>query len=139
MSDRMPRGLRTALSVVAWFNLVSALVGAVGLIGFDGMGIPLQWLDGTPFTSYFWPGVILGLVVGGSQAFAVVALWRRHPLARGLSAPAGLVMMIWIFIEIALMLVWSPLHGIYFAAGCVQVVLAVLALGAWPCEGLTGS
>ena len=139
MSDRMPRGLRAALNVVGWFNLVSALVGAVGLIAFDGMGIPLQWLDPTPFASYFWPGVILGVVVGGSQALAVVALWRRHPLARGLSVAAGLVMMIWIFVEIALMLVWSPLHGIYFAAGLVQVVLAVLALGAWPREDLTGS
>lgn len=132
MSDPIPRGLRVALSVVAWFSLVSALIGAVGLIGFDGMGIPLQWLAGTPFTSYTWPGVILGVVVGGSQALAAAALWRRHPLARGLSAAAGLVMMIWIFVEIALMLVWSPLHGIYFAAGLVQVVLAVLALGAWP-------
>ena len=41
-------------------------------------------------------------------------------------------MMIWIFVEIAIMLVWSPLHGIYFATGLVQTVLAVLALGAWP-------
>jgi hypothetical protein len=30
------------------------------------------------------------------------------------------------------MLVWSPLHGIYFATGLVQTVCAVLALGAWP-------
>jgi hypothetical protein len=30
------------------------------------------------------------------------------------------------------MLVWSPLHGIYFATGLVQTILAVLALGAWP-------
>jgi len=41
-------------------------------------------------------------------------------------------MMIWIFVEIAIMLVWSPLHGIYFATGLVQTVLAVLALGARP-------
>ena len=41
-------------------------------------------------------------------------------------------MMIWIFIEIAILLVWSPLHGIYFGAGLLQTVLAVLALGAWP-------
>lgn len=30
------------------------------------------------------------------------------------------------------MLVWSPLHGFYFAAGVLQIVIAVLALGAWP-------
>jgi hypothetical protein len=27
-----------------------------------------------------------------------------------------------------MLLVWSPLHGIYFASGLIQVVLAVLVL-----------
>ena len=126
------RGLRVALAVVAWFNLVSALVGMVGLTVGGGMGIPLQWLDGSAFDSYLWPGVILGVVVGGAQALALVAQYRRYRLAWGLHAAAGLVMMIWIFIEIAILLVWSPLHGIYFGAGLLQTVLAVLALGAWP-------
>lgn len=41
-------------------------------------------------------------------------------------------MMIWIFVEIAIMLVWTPLQGVYFVTGLLQVVFAVLALGAWP-------
>ncbi|NNH03751.1 hypothetical protein HLA99_07815 [Microbacterium ulmi] len=97
-----------------------------------GAGVPLQWLDGTPFDSFVWPGLVLGVIVGGSQALAVVAQHRRLRVAWGLHAAAGLVMMIWIFVEIALMLVWSPLQGVYFATGLVQTVLAVLALGAWP-------
>lgn len=127
-----PRALRVALAVVAWFSLVSALAGMIGLTLGGGMGIPLEWIEGTVFDSYLWPGVILGVVVGGAQALALVAQYRRYRLAWGLHAAAGIVMMSWIFIEIALMLVWSPLHGIYFAAGLVQTVLAVLALGAWP-------
>ncbi|GIT81177.1 hypothetical protein LLS1_28460 [Leifsonia sp. LS1] len=127
-----PRALRVALAVVAWFNLVSALIGMIGLTAFGGMGIPLEWIEGTVFDSYFWPGIILGVVVGGSQALALVATHLRYRLAWGLHAAAGLVMLSWIFIEIALMLVWSPLHGVYFATGLVQTVLAVLALGAWP-------
>ncbi|MDV6272981.1 hypothetical protein R3Q06_05655 [Rhodococcus erythropolis] len=31
-----------------------------------------------------------------------------------------------------MILVWSPLQGIFFATGLVQTILAVLALGAWP-------
>lgn len=127
-----PRALRIALLVVAWFSLLSALVGMVGLTFGGGMGIPHRWLDGTGFDSYAWPGVILGVVVGGAQACALAAQYGRYRLAAGLHAAAGLVMMIWIFAEIALMLVWSPLQGIYFAAGLIQVVLAVFALGAWP-------
>lgn len=127
-----PRSQRIALSVVAWFNVASALFGMVGLTVGGGLGIPVEWLEGSPFRSYFWPGVILGVVVGGVQVLALVAQYRRYRLAWGMHAAAGLVMMIWIFVEIAIMLVWSPLHGVYFATGLLQTVLAVLALGAWP-------
>lgn len=128
----VPRALRVTLLVVAWFNLVSAFAGMIGLTVGGGMGVPLEWLEGTLFASYFWPGIILGVVVGGMQALAVVAQYRRYALVWGLQAAAGLVMMIWIFVELAMLLVWSPLHGIYFATGLLQTVLAVLALGVWP-------
>jgi len=126
------RALRIGLYVTAWFNLISALVGMVGLTVGGGLGLPLEWLEGSIFTTYFWPGVILGVTVGGIQAVALAAQYGRRRLAWGLHAAAGLTMMIWIFVEIAVMLVWSPLHGVYFATGLIQSVLAVLALGAWP-------
>ncbi len=128
----VPRALRVTLLVVAGFNLASAVAGMIGLTVGGGMGLPLEWLDGTPFASYAWPGVILGVVVGGMQALAVIAQYRRYALVWGLHVAAGLVMMIWIVVELAMLLVWSPLHGIYFVTGLLQTVLAVLALGAWP-------
>ncbi|GAB3396064.1 hypothetical protein GCM10027568_29390 [Humibacter soli] len=126
------RGLRIALAAVAWFNLVSALVGMIGLTIGGGLGIPTEWIEGSVFSSYLWPGIILGLVVGGTQALALVAQYGRFRLAPGVHAAAGMTMMIWIFAEIAIVLVWSPLHGVYFVSGLVQTVLAVLVLGAWP-------
>lgn len=126
------RALRVGLLVAASFNAVSALVGMAGLTVGGGLGMPVEWLDRSGFGSYFWPGVILGVVVGGVQVVALAAQLRRFRVAWGLHAAAGLTMMIWIFVEVALLLVWSPLQGIYFAAGLLQVVLAVLALGAWP-------
>lgn len=127
-----PRALRIALATVAALNLLSALIGMVGLTVGGGMGLPPEWLDGSIFDSYIWPGIILGVVVGGAQALALVAQFGRFGVAWGMHAAAGLTMMIWIFVEIAMMLVWSPLHGIFFATGLIQTVLAVLALGAWP-------
>ncbi|MFE4502400.1 hypothetical protein ACFRFQ_21325 [Rhodococcus sp. NPDC056743] len=126
------RALRVGLSAVAWFNLLSALVGMVGLTVGGGIGLPPEWIEGSIFTSYFWPGVILGVIVGGVQAIALLAQYGRFTLAWGLHAAAGLIMMIWIFVEIAIILVWSPLHGIYFTTGLIQTILAVLALDAWP-------
>jgi len=128
------RAIPPALAVVAWFNLVSAVIGMVLLVfvGGDTVGMPSEWLERTPFSSWIGPGLILGVVVGGVQVLALLAHRRRLSVAWGLHAASGLVMMIWIFVEIAMLLVWSPLHGIYFATGLLQTVLAVLALGAWP-------
>jgi len=132
ITRRPARTVRVALLVVGWFNLASALAGMVGLTLGGGMGIPLELIEGSVFRTYFWPGIILGLVVGGSQALALVGQHGRFAVAWGLHAAAGLTMMIWIFVEIAIMLAWSPLHGIYFGTGLLQTVLAVLALGASP-------
>jgi len=129
---RPSRGVRIGLSALAWFNLLSALAGMAGLTIGGGMGMPTEWLAGTPFRSFFWPGIILGFVVGGVQALALLARRQRLRLTWGLHAAAGLVMMIWIFVELAILNNWSPLHGIYFTTGLLQTVGAVLALGAWP-------
>jgi integral membrane sensor domain MASE1 len=83
----IPRALRVTLAVVAWFNLVSALVGMLGLTVGGGLGIPLDWLEGSIFTSYFWPGIILGVVVGGVQALALVAQYGRFRVAWGGNEP----------------------------------------------------
>lgn len=129
---RPPRGLRIGLAAVAWFNLVSAVVGMVGLTIGGGMGLPPEWIEDTAFSSYVWPGILLGVVVGGVQLIALVAQYRGLRLAWGLHTAAGLVMLIWIFVELAVLLEWSPLHAVFFASGLVQTVLAILALGAWP-------
>jgi len=126
--SRVPRWLRRALAGVAIFNILSALAGMAGLTLGGGMGIPLELLDGSPFRSYFWPGIILGLVVGGSQVVPLLAQRRHSQFAWPLHAAAGLVMIIWIFVELVMLLNWSVLHGIYFVSGFIQVVLAVLAL-----------
>jgi len=129
--DIYTRSLRIVLAVVAWFNLLSAVLGMLGLtIGF--LPIPVEWLDGSAFTSYLWPGVILGVVVGGVQVLALVAQYGRWRLAAGLHAAAGLVMIGWVFIEVAMLPGFVLLQGIYFATGVLQTVLAVLLLGAWP-------
>jgi len=130
IARRPGRGLRFALAGLAIFNLLSALAGMAGLTIGGGMGIPVEYLAGSPFHSYFWPGIILGLIVGGVQVVALLAQRRRSLYAWPLHAAAGLVMMIFIFVELAILLNWSPLHGIYFVAGLIQVVLAVVALHA---------
>ena len=129
----IPRGLlRGALIAVAVFNALSAIGGGIGLLTPGSMGLPLDIISGAGFTSYLWPAVILVGVIGGTQVLAALAEWRRMPTARFWGAFAGFAMVIFIFVELAIMRGFSILHGIYFATGLLQLVLVLALLDVLP-------
>lgn len=132
-----PTALRSlafwSLVVVTVFNALSAIGGGIAVVATDGIGMPYSMLANGPFTSFLWPGVILLLVVGGSQALAAVLLLARRESAPLWSAVAGFVMIIWIFVEIGIIAGFSWLQALYFATGALQLVLvfALLGIVAW--------
>ncbi|MCU1445198.1 hypothetical protein [Cryobacterium sp.] len=129
-----PRRWWVALLVVGWFTLVSAVGGALGLIFANGMGMPISWLVGTPFDSFLVPGLILLLVVGGTQANAVLLQHLRHPWYLAAAAIAGFGMLIWIFVEVAILPGYSLLHTLYFGTGVLQLIGVLLCLGVLPTD-----
>ena len=129
----VPRGLvRGALLGVGVFNALSAIGGGIGLLTPGSMGIPIEIVAGAGFTTYRWPALILIVVIGGTQTLAVVAEWRRVPTAPFWGAFAGFGMLVWIFVELAIMGGFSILHGIYFATGLLQLVLVLALLDVVP-------
>lgn len=128
------RWQRATLLTLTWFNLVTAVIGAVGLATglMPRLGLPLSLLEGSGFTDYLWPGIILGIIVGGTQLLPLIAYRLRFRAAWGLFAIAGFGMMIWIFIETGIIGGQSPLQIGYFTTGLAQCVLVMLVLGVWP-------
>lgn len=129
LSYRLVRGLLIAVGI---FNAVSAVGGGIGLLTPGSMGIPLSLIAGSGFTSYFWPGVMLIFVIGGTQCLAVVSELRSSRTAAFWAAFSGFTMIIWIFVEMAVMGGYSVLHGIYFATGVAQLALVLALLGVLP-------
>ncbi len=120
------------LLVVTGFNALSAIAGGVGLLMPGSLGMPLSMIENSPFTSFFWPGIILLLVIGGSQVLAFVTLLRRTPGCLFWTAVAGFAMVIWIVVEVAIMGTFVLLHGIYFGTGIAQLALLIALLGVLP-------
>ncbi|WP_314034828.1 hypothetical protein [Dietzia sp. CH92] len=126
------RLVRGALIGVGGFNALSAIGGGIGLLTPGSMGLPVDVIAGSGFTSYFWPAILLIVVIGGTQLLAVIAEVRRAATALFWAAFAGFAMIIWIFVELAAMGGFSALHGIYFATGTLQLVLVFALLGIAP-------
>jgi hypothetical protein len=112
-----------------WFGAISALAGGILGVVANGAGVPLGYLQDTPFASYLVPGLLLGIVIGGTQLIAALLLHWRHPYGLTAAAVAGFGMIVWIFVELAVISEYSPLQAIYLAVGVGELVLVLFALG----------
>jgi hypothetical protein len=140
-TNRSPFAMHLPVSnhIVVWtlatlvaFGTLSALIGAVLAIAANGAGVPLEYLKNSPFSSYFVPGLILGVVVGGTQLAAAIALLAKRGIALLLSAIAGFGMLIWIFAELAMIQQFSWPQAAYFILGGLELFLVLALLGMIP-------
>src|SRR6185436_13338061 len=84
--------IRYSLGGLLAFGALNAFGGGCyGLSGADG--VPTAWLEGSPFTDYFVPSLILLIVVGGSLLVAAVAVVGRLRSARMTALAAGLIVL----------------------------------------------
>jgi hypothetical protein len=121
-----------SLVALTLFGALSSIVGAVLGVAANGAGVPLEHLADSPFSSYVVPGLILGVVVGGTQLAAAIALLARHRLALLLSAVAGFGMLVWIFAELAIIRQYSWLQAAYFGLGAMELIIVFALLGILP-------
>ncbi|MGO4103694.1 hypothetical protein AB4Y63_07065 [Leifsonia sp. YAF41] len=129
VSTRLMSGVLFGLLL---FGAVSSFAGAVLAFNAESIGVPLEFLAKTPLTSFIVPGLILGIIVGGTQLTAAIALSTRRRSAMLWGAVAGLGMLIWIFVEMAIIETYSWLQSLYFGLGALELILVLALLGIAP-------
>jgi hypothetical protein len=135
MGDIQPfRSTRAPLTVWGHILLVLFLLNGIGgVVG--GIGVmkgtlpfPEVWLEGTPFQSYFLPGLILCVVVGGGHLAAVCALLWRHTMAGTASLLAGLILTGWMIGELKLIGFQAPIQVWFVGVGLIEIGLSFARL-----------
>jgi hypothetical protein len=129
----MGTALRIALFAIDLFVALTAIGGGIALAaGLESQErIPLAWLDGTPFTSYLIPGLILAVAVGGSAAIAALVVYKSRTAGGAASILAGLLLMGFILAEVMLLNQPSPWTGtevFYFGFGLLMSLLGLVLL-----------
>lgn len=81
-----------------WINAIGAIYGGGFIIG-GARGLPLDLLDGSPFSDFAIPGVILLVVVGGTSLLAATARNRKWDNMFLLTLLAGVILLGWIIVE----------------------------------------
>lgn len=123
--------LHVSLIVLTIFLALSAIAGCIQLL--EGTyAPPIEMINSSIFGDYTIPGLALGLIVGGSAAFAAVLLIRKNKFSLLFSTTAGIIIMFFEFVEV--MIFGTPdmtaqiLQIFYFGLG---TAITVASMGTW--------
>lgn len=109
--------------VLALLAINAFLGGYYGMTG--AKNVPIQWLKTSPSHSYFIPSLILFMCVGGSALIAAVIVFRRHRMAREAAFVCGVVTLVWLIVQIAIIGYVSWMQP---TTAAVAIIILVLTL-----------
>ncbi len=113
------------------FQGLSAIYGGVNLImdtTGESLNMPVSYLDGSPFSDYFIPGLILLTILGIYPLLVLYNGWKRDRTAWFGSLIVGYGLVIWILVEILMIGYQSkpPLQIIYGSLGILILFFSYL-------------
>lgn len=113
--DLLASGLEVILAIGALGGGMALMLGPRGEV----IPLPVSALAGTPFDSYFIPGLILFTVLGVAPLVVARLAWTgsgRAPLA---TLGVGVALLVWIVVEISMVGYTNspPLQAVYLALG----------------------
>ena len=123
------RTSRWSLIAVEVLVAVSAIYGGIGLIR-NGMGMPDEWLEPTPFGSWLWPGTFLLLVIAVPMSAAAALEIARSRRAYLASMTASACQIAWIIVQVAMLQRYFFLQPVLLGAG-----LLIGGLAQWSHRG----
>ena len=126
-SARVGTIIRVSSAVVTGVVALSGYAGVVGLLG-GGLSFGETINARLPFGSLFLAGLALLVVVAVPMTVAAVAAGRSHPYAAALVFGAGLLLVLWIGVELAFIQAYSWFHPTYLVAAAVVLGLGWLML-----------
>jgi hypothetical protein len=129
LADAHPTAVRYSLGGLLAFGALNALGG--GYCGLTGaVGVPTEWLEGSPFADYFVPSLILLAVVGGSFIVAAIAVFARLRAARFAVFMAAFVVLGWLIVQIRIIGYVSWMQPATAIAGLLILILGSQLLAA---------
>ena len=120
--------LSLLLAIILLFTGLVSVISGAAMIVTNGIGMPQEWLEGTVFSSYLIPALILAIVIGGVSILAGILLIMKKRLAIEVSAASGFGLLIWIFTEMYLIRESHFLHTIFFIEAIAILIICFIML-----------
>ena len=123
MSNQRTSPYFNPLAIISGFVGVSAFGGGIfGMLG--AKGIPLELLEGSIFSNYFFPSLILFFVVGGFSLLSMIMILKGKKNARRIANLTGIIILIWIVFQLQIIGYESWLQPLIAIAGISIIILS---------------
>ncbi|MDP4261312.1 MAG: hypothetical protein Q8941_02165 [Bacteroidota bacterium] len=126
--------MKTLLFLLVSFIALTATFSGLLMIGRpDGssLNLPVSYLEPTPFKDFLVPGILLAVVVGGTNFLAVFSNMGRRANRYNWSLAGGIIITVWIIIQLLLLGAANWLHFIYLATGVAIILVSLQLKGKW--------
>ena len=121
--------LRIAAIILLIFLGISALFGGGAFI-IDPSGkliqMPLSHLEHSPFSNFLIPGLILLLFNGVSSIVIIVLAIRKYRFYPELIILQGIVLDVWIVVQLIMIRSVSFLHYLFFTVGILLIISGII-------------
>ena len=117
------------LGILQVFIGLGAVGGGLGLIlepSGANLGIPLELLKNSPFSTYLVPGIVLLMVNGLGSLVGAAASFTRYRYAGETAMALGVFLVAWIILEVYWIAAFHWLHALYLGLGLLELVLGWL-------------
>ncbi len=123
--------LHIALGIIQAFVALGAIPAGFSMIiqpDGTGLGMTTKFLQDSPFTDFFIPGLFLFTMNGLANLIVSILTFRKNKYSGKLGLILGLLLLGWIAIQ-----VWSTgyisfMQPLFFGIGVLEIVLAYLLL-----------
>lgn len=117
--------IRKSLGIILLFLAFNAIGG--GIYGMAGArDIPLEWLQGSPFQSYFLPSFFLFFMVGGTCLYSGIIILAKKSISRKAAFFCSALLILWIIMQMLIIGYVSWMQPAVVASGLVITILAGL-------------
>jgi len=91
----------------------------------SALGVPLDFLEGSPFPDFLIPGIFLLTVNGIGTLIGAFYSFKRKKYAPEIAIVLGAILAAWIVIQVLIISSFSWMHVFYFILGFLELGLGV--------------
>ncbi len=128
-NPRKNKALARGLGILQAFIGVGAVGGGLALVlepSGANLGMPLETLKNSPFSTYLVPGVVLFVFNGLLSLVGAAASFTRYRYAGEIASALGVFLILWIILQIYWFVSIHWLHALYLGLGILEMVLGLL-------------